>query len=98
MATTDGEYGAITDATEDTEAVCDLVKKTVEEKTGKKYVEFKAVKYRQKDVVGGTNYLIKVHVGGDDYIYLTVFEDIGEEVFLHDVQDHQTIDSPLVPF
>ncbi|XP_035859077.1 uncharacterized protein LOC116055830 [Sander lucioperca] len=98
IAKMSGEYGPIMPATEETQALCDLVQSNVEEKTGKKYMELKAIIYRQKDDVVGINYLIKVHVGGDDYIYLIIFQDFGEQVFLINVLEIQTKDSPLVPF
>ncbi|KAF1386315.1 hypothetical protein PFLUV_G00093380 [Perca fluviatilis] len=92
-------YGAITDATKETQDLCHQVKTDVEEETGKKYVEFKAVKYRSQ-VVAGTNFLIKVHVGGANYIHLEVFRDLpgnGGKVSLTNVEAHQTKDSPLQP-
>ncbi|XP_028441086.1 cystatin-A5-like [Perca flavescens] len=98
MATKDGGYGHPVPATKDTQDLCDQVKI----RTGKKYQEYKAVKYRREDVsrfVAGTNYLIKVHVGGEDYIHLIVFGALnGGEVSLTNAKDHQTKDSPLKTF
>ncbi|XP_039663555.1 cystatin-B-like isoform X1 [Perca fluviatilis] len=97
MATIVGAYGAITDATKETQDLCHQVKTDVEEETGKKYVEFKAVKYRSQPV-SGTNFLIKVHVGGEDYIHLIIFRDLlnkGGKVSLTNVKSHQTKVSPL---
>ncbi|XP_039663556.1 cystatin-B-like isoform X2 [Perca fluviatilis] len=97
MATIVGAYGAITDATKETQDLCHQVKTDVEEETGKKYVEFKAVKYRSQPV-SGTNFLIKVHVGEENYIHLIIYRDLGGNVSLTNVQSHQTKDSPLQPF
>ncbi|KAF1386320.1 hypothetical protein PFLUV_G00093450 [Perca fluviatilis] len=99
MATIVGAYGAITDATKETQDLCHQVKTQVEKKTGANYVEFKAVKYRSQ-VVAGTNFLIKVHVGGANYIHLIVFRALpcnGGKVSLTNVKSHQTKDSPLQP-
>uniref|UniRef100_A0A8C9X9G2 Cystatin-B n=1 Tax=Sander lucioperca TaxID=283035 RepID=A0A8C9X9G2_SANLU len=88
------------DATEETQDLCDQVKQQVEKKTGVNYVEYKAVKYRS-EVVAGTNFLIKVHVGGANYIHLEIFRGLphnGGKVSLTKVKDHQTKDSPLQPF
>ncbi|KAF1386314.1 hypothetical protein PFLUV_G00093370 [Perca fluviatilis] len=97
-----GQFGPIMDATKEIQDLCDQVKSDVENKTTKKYQEYKAVKYRNHFVarlVTGTIYLIKVHVGGDDYIHMFIFRYLnGGEVALRDVKDHQTIDSPLEPF
>ncbi|KAM9337195.1 cystatin-A5-like [Symphorus nematophorus] len=46
MADIHGGYGETKDATDETQRICDQVKCRVEEKTKTKYVEFKAVKYR----------------------------------------------------
>ncbi|XP_031163711.1 cystatin-A5-like isoform X3 [Sander lucioperca] len=92
-----GGYGQTADATKETQDLCHQVKTQVEKKTGANYVEYKAVKYRSQ-VVAGTNFLIKVHVGGEDYIHLIIFQDLGEEFFLHDVLENQTKISPLQPF
>uniref|UniRef100_A0A8C9X845 Cystatin-B n=1 Tax=Sander lucioperca TaxID=283035 RepID=A0A8C9X845_SANLU len=86
------------DATEETQDLCDQVKPQVEKKTGKNYKDYKAIIYRNQ-VVAGTNFLIKVHVGGEDYIHLIIFRDLpcnGGKVSLTKVKDHQTED--LVPF
>ncbi|XP_039663718.1 cystatin-B-like [Perca fluviatilis] len=99
-----GAYGAITDATKETQDLCDQVKSNVENKTTKKYQEYKAVKYRNHFVgrlVTGTIYLIKVHVGGDDYIHLIIFQHLlpnTGKVSLTNVKSPQTKDSPLQPF
>ncbi|XP_028442194.1 cystatin-B-like [Perca flavescens] len=99
MATMVGGYGAIADATKETQDLCHQVKHQVEKKTGANYVEYKAVKYKSQSVQG-TNFLIKVHVGGANYIHLTVFQALpcyGGKVSLTNVKAHQTKDSPLQP-
>ncbi|TDH10011.1 hypothetical protein EPR50_G00093120 [Perca flavescens] len=92
-----GGYNPITDATKETQDLCHQVKHQVEKKTGANYVEYKAVKYRSQ-VVAGTNFLIKVHVGGANYIHLEIFRALpcnGGKVSLTNVKAHQTKDSPL---
>ncbi|XP_041823521.1 cystatin-B-like isoform X3 [Melanotaenia boesemani] len=100
MFGTIGEYGETTDATEETQMLCDQVKTAVEEKTGKCVDEFKATKYRSQ-VVHGINFLIKVHVGGENYIHLHVFRALlcdGGLIQLVAVEQHKTKDDPLEPF
>ncbi|KAF1386310.1 hypothetical protein PFLUV_G00093330 [Perca fluviatilis] len=97
MATIVGGYNPIIDATKETQDLCHQVKHQVEKKTGANYKEFKAVKYRSQPVAG-TNFVIKVHVGGANYIHLEVFQALpcnGGKVSLTNVKSHQTKDSPL---
>ncbi|XP_039663559.1 cystatin-B-like [Perca fluviatilis] len=91
-----GGYGPTEPATKDIQDLCDQVKSKVQEITGKNYGEYTAFKFRSQ-VVAGTNYLIKVHVG-DDYIHVIIFKDQGGEVALSDVNEGQTKVSPLEPF
>ncbi|KAF1386319.1 hypothetical protein PFLUV_G00093440 [Perca fluviatilis] len=99
MATMLGAYGPVRVANKETQEICDQVKNQVEEITGANYLEYKAVESRFQ-VVAGINYLIKLHVGGDDYIHLEIFQELrnGRKNLLTNVQDHQTKVSPLVPF
>ncbi|XP_067434623.1 cystatin-B-like isoform X2 [Thunnus thynnus] len=95
-----GGFSETRDATKKTQKLCDQVKPEVEKETGKNFKEFVAVKY-SRQTVAGTNYIIKVHVGGDNYILLSVFEALdfnGGAVELKDVQENKTNEDPLTPF
>ncbi|XP_049421855.1 cystatin-B-like isoform X3 [Epinephelus fuscoguttatus] len=72
MATGMGEWSETKDATEETQKICDQVKDKVEKKTGENYGVYTAVKYRE--IVDEQSFLFKVHVGGEDYIHLSVFQ------------------------
>lgn len=54
------------------------VKSQLEEKENQKFDVFKAVSFRRQ-VVAGTNFFIKVHVGEDKYMHLRVFEPLPHE-------------------
>ncbi|XP_067434624.1 cystatin-B-like isoform X3 [Thunnus thynnus] len=95
-----GGFSETKDATKETQKLCDQVKPEVEVKRGKKFKEYVAVKY-SKQIGAGANFLIKVHVGGDNYILLSVFEALdfnGGAVELKDVQENKTNEDPLTPF
>ncbi|XP_042254836.1 cystatin-B-like isoform X2 [Thunnus maccoyii] len=95
-----GGYGPTLDATKEIQKLCDQVKPEVEKETGKNFKEYVAVKYREQ-IVAGANFLIKVHVGGVQYIHLSVSEALpcnGGAVELNGVQENHTKDDPLVPF
>ena len=66
-----GGFGAMKDATADIKDIANGMKERVEEALGETYTEFEAVKYTEQ-VVNGTNYNIKVKVGGDKYIHMKV--------------------------
>ncbi|XP_075936998.1 cystatin-B-like [Anarhichas minor] len=95
-----GGYGETKAADKETQIICDQVKPEVEKETGKIYLEFKAVKYRFQ-VVAGSNYVIKVQVGGEDYIHLSLFQELpcnGGKVVVRGVQLNKTKEVPLIPF
>ncbi|XP_049421860.1 cystatin-B-like isoform X6 [Epinephelus fuscoguttatus] len=100
MATDMGEWSETKDATEETQKICDQVKDQMEKKTGKNYGVYTAIKYRDLHLIGGTHYLIKVHVGGADYIHLSVIQFIWllrcvQEVdILNGVEQHRNKDAP----
>ncbi|KAL6464089.1 hypothetical protein MHYP_G00284800 [Metynnis hypsauchen] len=84
-------------ATAEIQSFCDLVKPQVEQKTKKKFEVFHAKSFITQAVVG-TNYFIKVHVGGDDYLHLKVFKPLmhGEHrLDLQGVQTSKKLDDPI---
>ncbi|CAL8240554.1 unnamed protein product [Merluccius merluccius] len=92
-----GGLGDPTMANEETQKFCDKVKQEVQVKTARNYVRFKAITYRSQ-VVAGTNYFIKVNVGGSDYIHLRVWKTLpcdGGENILSGVQEGKTLDDKI---
>ncbi|XP_036992234.1 cystatin-B-like [Artibeus jamaicensis] len=87
-------------ATAEIQAIADQVKSQLEEKENKKYTMFKAVEY-QSQVVGGTNYFIKVQVGNNDFVHLRVYKSLphaNKPLALHDYQTNKTRDDELEYF
>uniref|UniRef100_A0A2K6SPU8 Cystatin-B n=1 Tax=Saimiri boliviensis boliviensis TaxID=39432 RepID=A0A2K6SPU8_SAIBB len=54
------------------------VRSQLEEKENKKFPVFKAVSFRSQ-VVAGTNFFIKVHVGDEEFVHLRVFRSLPHE-------------------
>ncbi|XP_012882809.1 PREDICTED: cystatin-B [Dipodomys ordii] len=54
------------------------VKQELEEKENRKFSIFKALSFKSQ-VVSGTNYFIKVDVGGEEFVHLKVFQSLPHE-------------------
>ncbi|XP_061661250.1 cystatin-B-like [Syngnathoides biaculeatus] len=80
--------------------ICDIVKSQAEQKTGKIYDVFVAKCYTSQ-VVAGTNYFVKVHVGGDDYVHIRVFQSlphVGAGPVLANIQESKRHDDAIEYF
>ncbi|XP_047646964.1 cystatin-A1-like [Phacochoerus africanus] len=76
------------------------VKPQLEGKTKKTYEKFEAIIYRSQ-VVSGLICYIKVHVGGDSYVHIKVFESLPHQkkpLELSGYQVDKTKDDELKPF
>ncbi|XP_055013129.1 uncharacterized protein LOC110159253 isoform X2 [Boleophthalmus pectinirostris] len=67
-----GGIGESQPADPEVQAICNSVKRDVEKKRGEKYETFEAISYRTQ-VVAGTNYTVKVHIGQNKHLELVVF-------------------------
>ena len=93
-------YGAPTsalDANDDVKKIAKDVKADTEKKLGTTFTDFDAVKYKTQ-VVAGTNYFIKVKVGADKYVHITVWQKLpcnGGNLDLTDAVAGKTLNDPL---
>ncbi|XP_078474381.1 cystatin-B-like [Lampetra fluviatilis] len=87
-------------ATADIQKIADEMKSHAEEKTGKKFSTFEAKTFTTQ-VVAGTNYFIKVHVGNEEYIHLRVHEPLphtNAKRSLHSVEHPKKLSDELKHF
>ncbi|NP_001290781.1 uncharacterized protein LOC105027676 [Esox lucius] len=85
------------DATPEVQQICDEVKPLAEEKAGKKFDVFVAKKFTTQ-VVAGTNFFIKVLVGGDEYVHMRVHKSLphaGGKLELNAIQTPKADHDPI---
>jgi cystatin-A/B len=73
------------------------VKGEVQNRTGKNLETYDPVSYKSQ-VVAGTNYFAKVHVGNDDYLHLRIYKDLSNNIQLSDLQQGKTKDDEIEYF
>ena len=92
-----GGFGEAKDADNEAKEIAKEVQKQTEDKLGTKFTEFEAVKYTTQ-VVAGTNYLIKVKVGPEQYVHIKVWKKLpcyGGEKVLSEATGGKTLNDPL---
>ncbi|KAK7898300.1 hypothetical protein WMY93_019153 [Mugilogobius chulae] len=70
-----GGIGRTRPANEDVQDICNFVKSDVEKRMGKTYDTYQAISYKTQ-TVAGCNYIVKVHVGGDQHLDVIVYKAI----------------------
>jgi len=95
-----GGTGDVKPANEEVQLLCDQQRKKVESKAGKEFTEFVAVAYVTQ-VVAGTNFFVKVHIGNEEFAHLRIFRPlphVNEMPSLHDYQLPKTREDPITHF
>ncbi|KAL7840779.1 hypothetical protein AOLI_G00261020 [Acnodon oligacanthus] len=95
-----GGTSEVQEANDEVQRICDEVKPHAEEKAGQKFEVFTAKSYKSQ-LVAGTNYFIKVHVGGDEFVHLRVYKMLphaGEKLELHSLQTSKAHHDPIEYF
>merc|ERR1712062_368329 len=74
--------------------VCSQVRPALEEKLGTSCAVFEPKSYKSQ-VVAGTNFFVKVHVGDDKHVHLRIYRDLQGHVFLHGHQVDKSHEDPI---
>merc|ERR1739845_330064 len=80
--------------------ICNTVRGDLETRLAKPFQEYTAVSVR-KQVVAGTNFLVKIHVGGGDHVHVRIFRPLPHTNGAPEVHGHQagkTAEDPLEYF
>ncbi|KAL4001070.1 cystatin-A/B [Sarotherodon galilaeus] len=80
------------EADEEAQKICDAMKPLAEQRAERNFEVFIAQSYKTQ-VVTGTNYFIKLYVGDEEYVHLSVYEKLpcdGGTLELTDLQHPKT--------
>ena len=92
-----GGFADAREADDEVKAMAKELKAQTEAKLGATYSEFEAVSYKTQ-VVAGTNYLIKVKVGPEQYVHIKVWKKLpcnGGAKELSEATGGKTLADPL---
>ena len=92
-----GGFGNALDANDEVKNMAKEMKQQTEQKLGATFTEFEAVKYKTQ-VVAGTNYLIKVKVGPEQFVHIKVWKKLpcyGGAKVLSEAEGGKTLADPL---
>ena len=71
-----GGFGEWRDSTDEIQSICDELRNDVETwMNSPPFIKYESVKY-QSQVVAGTNYIIRIDVGEERHLEITVFESL----------------------
>ena len=74
-------------ATEDVQNLVDGVKSDIVTKLGSNPAVFQATHFKTQ-VVAGTNYFVKIHIGEEKFIHVRIYKHFSGSVQLHGVKHH----------
>ena len=92
-----GGFGNVNNADESVQQLANSVRDKVEERLNAKFNTYDVVSYKTQ-VVAGTNYKVKIHIGNESYVHIKIFVGLysnGGSTELTQAEGNMTIDSQL---
>jgi len=77
--------------------ICNQIKAALEEKLGAPCDVFEPKSFKSQ-VVAGTNYFVKVHVGNEKHVHLRIYKHFSGTTELHSHQVDKTHEDPIEYF
>ncbi|ESO84124.1 hypothetical protein LOTGIDRAFT_229619 [Lottia gigantea] len=83
-----GGASEVKTADDEIQKICNDIRKELEKKANTTFEEFTAKQYKSQ-VVAGTNYFVKIHIGNEKYVHVRIFKPLPHVSQDVELSNHQ---------